>query len=149
VLAAIFAPTNEAFDASSIVQALLDTSGKSDAQKALDKTELGLILNNHIVEGYYDLEKLQSQVCLTVKALSGRNIKITYVDNVLLWNEKITNGTVVDVIAHNGVVHTIEGVLSLDDDLSCIGTSSAGVVTFLSLPLVALSALGSIYVLLA
>lgn len=127
----------------------MDTSGKSDEQKALDKTELDLILKHHVVEGVYDLDKLQSQECLIVKALSGSNIKITYSNNQLLWNEKVTNGTEVDVIAHNGVVHTIEGVLSLDDDLSCISTTSSGVVTFLSSPLVALSALGSIYALLA
>jgi uncharacterized surface protein with fasciclin (FAS1) repeats len=127
----------------------LDTSGKSDEQKALDKTALELLLSHHVVEGFYDLEKLQVQECLIVTALSGRNIKITYSDNQLLWNEKVTNGTKVDVMAHNGVVHTIDGVLSVDDDFSCISTTSAGVVTFLALPLMALSALGSIYVFLA
>lgn len=123
---------------------MLSTDGKSESQIALDKADLELLLNHHVVKGNYDLASLQAQDCLILASLAGRNIKITFADSSLLWNDVITNGTQVDIIAHNGYVHTIEGVLSIGDDLSCVGTS-AGVATPLSMPLMVLSALGSIY----
>eukprot|EP00980_Cylindrotheca_fusiformis_P003380 scaffold751_cov87-Cylindrotheca_fusiformis.AAC.5 len=145
---AAFIPTNSAIDDNNEIQNLVSTSGKSDAQKASDRSSLESILNNQIVEGNYDMEFFQAQPCLVLRSLAGRNIKITFNSDTdtVLWNDKITNGTQVDIVAHDGYVHTIQGVLSLDDNLEC----SSSTVHFVSLPLVvALSALGSIYTLLA
>lgn len=95
----VFAPTNEAFDN------LLATIGKTSIDE-IPASVLEKILLYHVVQG----EVISSEVTAgTVPTLSGEKIAITTMGGI-----KVNSATVVlpfDVLATNGVIHTINEVL--------------------------------------
>lgn len=120
----VFAPTDEAIANAADVQALL-ASGSD-----VNPTVVELLLNHHVVEGLYTMDDLRGRGCVVLTSLAGQNLKITASGDNILLNDKVTNSTSVDERAHNGIVHTIDGVLSVTDNLACSSSPSTASTSF-------------------
>jgi uncharacterized surface protein with fasciclin (FAS1) repeats len=95
----VFAPTNDAF-------------GKvaPDALKALlaDKTKLASLLKSHVVAGKQNGAKLATQK--DVQSLQGTKLMIDSTNGVTVNKAKVVQA---DIESDNGVIHTIDTVLTL------------------------------------
>jgi len=109
-----FAPSNEAIANSATTTALI---------AAGDKTAITELLNHHFVLGNYSIADLQAQGCVDLASLASKNIKITYSDSGLKWNDDITNSSQ-DNLAWNGVLHVIDGVLDPSSIKNCVSSAS-------------------------
>ncbi|HEX2619011.1 MAG TPA: fasciclin domain-containing protein [Phototrophicaceae bacterium] len=98
----IFAPTNEAFEKS------LADMGKTSDEVMGDKELLTQILLYHVVRGEVKASDLRDGLSLVT--LSGDRITVSVKDGVVTLNDSVTV-TTADVLATNGVIHIIDGVL--------------------------------------
>ena len=116
---ALFAPSNDAMENSAKVQRLLGNAGgpKTDAQKELDKKDLETTFLQHMVEGRYRVEDFKKDGCLSLQTVAGKTIKVQYQSPDILINDKVKNGVLVDLEAHNGIVHEVGGIFSINDNL--------------------------------
>jgi transforming growth factor-beta-induced protein len=97
----VFAPTNDAF------AALLAELGIS-AEELLASPDLGSILTYHVVAGKVTAaEVVQLDKATTV---NGKDITIEVVDGNVILNGSI-KVIITDILASNGVIHMIDGVL--------------------------------------
>lgn len=98
----VFAPTNDAFAAA------LDSLGLTAEDLLADTETLTNILLYHVVDG----EALAEDVVTidSVTTLQGSDITITVTDGNVFLNDTI-QVTMTDIIASNGVIHVIDGVL--------------------------------------
>jgi transforming growth factor-beta-induced protein len=97
----VFAPTNDAF------AALLAELGIS-AEELLASPDLGSILTYHVVAGKVTAaEVVQLDKATTV---NGKDITIEVVDGNVILNGSI-KVIITDILASNGVIHVIDGVL--------------------------------------
>jgi transforming growth factor-beta-induced protein len=100
----VFAPTDAAFEAA--FEALNVT-----AEDVLADTELlNQVLLYHVVEGAVTSDQVIELDGQSVATLQGESIEIAVVDGGVVLNGAI-NVVTVDIIASNGVVHVIDGVL--------------------------------------
>lgn len=96
----VFAPTNSAFD--KLPKGTVDT-----LLKPANKEQLADILQYHVAVGGYKEEMLTDGK--TINMANGGNVKITVKDGKIILNDTATvTGT---VVASNGIVHVIDGVL--------------------------------------
>lgn len=98
----VFAPTNTIID--NILNNKNGLFTKDEASRDKD-----IILKDHTVEGNYSIADLRDMAPVTLDALSGK--KLYVVSNgrdVFINGFKITNP---DMIATNGIIHNLEGVL--------------------------------------
>lgn len=125
-MTAFFAPSNEAIANSTLMQGLFNVSGKTQAQRDEDREQLEQIVMHHFMEGNYSIEDFQdiAAVCLETPSLAGKNIKFTTAGYTLTMNDKTMNETRVDVQAHHGVLHVIDGVLNPREISSCFNIGS-------------------------
>jgi transforming growth factor-beta-induced protein len=96
----VFAPTDEAF-------AKLPKGTLDDLLKPENKTKLQNILKRHVVSGKVmaaDVVKLH-----TAKTLEGHNVTIKATDGHVMVDS--ANVTKTDIVASNGVIHVIDGVI--------------------------------------
>ncbi|CAJ1935122.1 unnamed protein product [Cylindrotheca closterium] len=112
----LFAPSNGAIQNSSSTQALLSAS---------DKTPLTELLNHHFLEGNFSIADLQAQGCLDKTSLASKNIKITFSNSEIRWNDAFTNTSTVNQLAYNGILHVIDGVLDPSDIKRCSSAARA------------------------
>mmetsp|Transcript_1112 Transcript_1112/g.2202 ORF Transcript_1112/g.2202 Transcript_1112/m.2202 type:complete len:638 (-) Transcript_1112:77-1990(-) len=110
----LFAPSNAAIQNSTVAQQML-ASG--------DKAPLTEMLRHHFVEGNFSIADLQAAACQDKTSLASKNIKITYTSD-LRWNDVITNTSVVDQLAYNGIVHVVDGLMSITDIKACNSAAS-------------------------
>jgi len=94
----IFAPTNDAFEASGIVVTDLDAETLTN------------VLLYHAVEGEFDAAALVEMGSGTLTTLLGEDITFEVVDGAVVLNGTVTV-VMPDVYATNGVIHVIDGVL--------------------------------------
>lgn len=100
----VFAPTNEAFDAT------VAELGMTAQELLADTESLREILLYHVIEGEVlagDVLELDGE---TVNTLQGAEISISIADGTVTLNDTITV-TATDIQAANGVIHVIDGVL--------------------------------------
>jgi len=104
----VFAPTDEAF------ADLLDELGIT-ADELLELDDLADILLYHVVEGDFRARDFVDDAPVEIETLQGEKIKIT-VDNGKVY---VNDAEVIDadIIASNGVIHAIDGVLLPTADL--------------------------------
>ncbi|MGD8426589.1 MAG: fasciclin domain-containing protein [Balneolaceae bacterium] len=117
----VFAPTNEAFNN-------LPAGKLDDLLKPENKEELAKILKYHVVSGEVYASDLEDGQML--ETLEGNKIKVSIKDSPEEGMEgeesmagvKINNANVVtkDVMASNGIIHIIDGVV-MPSDLETIG----------------------------
>jgi len=100
----VFAPTNEAFDAA------LESLGLELADLVADKELLTSILTYHVIEGTVLAEAVLTLDGEEVETVNGETIRITIEDDVVVLNDKV-RVTATDIVASNGVIHVIDGVL--------------------------------------
>jgi uncharacterized surface protein with fasciclin (FAS1) repeats len=99
----VFAPTSAAF--------LEDVSKLND----LSVDQLSSVLNYHVVEGVYPESVLVDNFTLTT--LQGEKIKFTSnTDGDDIVTTKVNDETIItpNILANNGIVHVIDGVLIPD-----------------------------------
>tara|TARA_B100001287_G_scaffold65918_1_gene53777 strand:- start:109 stop:1659 length:1551 start_codon:yes stop_codon:yes gene_type:complete len=94
----VFAPTNDAFDT-------LASSLNTDLAGILDLPNLADVLLYHVVAGAVESTDLENG---PVSTLNGSDITVDLSNGVMI---NTSNVTTPDVIADNGVVHIIDGVL--------------------------------------
>mmetsp|Transcript_29861 Transcript_29861/g.71767 ORF Transcript_29861/g.71767 Transcript_29861/m.71767 type:complete len:638 (-) Transcript_29861:96-2009(-) len=142
------APSNIAVANSTLVQDLLNVTGKTQEQKNQDKAQLVEVFKHHFVEGNYSMEDFQevAAFCWETPSLAGKTLKFTTDGYNLTVNSDAMNETRVDIQAHHGVLHVIDGVLDPNEISSCfnIGSGAAGFSSVLlsSTALLATSLLG-------
>lgn len=121
----VFAPTNDAFNN-------LPAGKLDELLKPENKDELAKILKYHVVAGELYASDLEDGQML--ETLSGDKIKITIKDNAMndddsmdvedtdMYNVKVNNANVTtkDLVASNGIIHIIDGVV-MPSDLEAIG----------------------------
>jgi uncharacterized surface protein with fasciclin (FAS1) repeats len=95
----VFAPTNAAF--AKVPKATLDALGK-------DKAKLKAVLLYHVVKGKVPAAKVVK--LKSAKTLEGSSVKIAVKSGKVYLNGK-TQVTKTDVMASNGIIHVINGVL--------------------------------------
>jgi uncharacterized surface protein with fasciclin (FAS1) repeats len=96
----VFAPTNDAFD--KLPKGTVETLLKPE-----NKDKLADILQYHVAVGGYKEEMLTDGK--TLNMANGGNVKVTVKDGKIILNGTATiAGT---VVASNGIVHVIDGVL--------------------------------------
>ena len=98
----VFAPTN------TVIENILNSKNgqftKDEASRDKD-----IILRDHTVEGNYSIADLRNMAPATLNALSGKKLHVlSDGTDVFINGFKITNP---DMIATNGIIHNIEGVL--------------------------------------
>jgi len=98
----VFAPTNAAFDK-------LPAGTLKHLLEPKHKKQLAGILTYHVVSGKVLAADLKNGE--TVKTLEGADLKVHIAEGKVMIND--AEVTTADVIASNGVVHIINGVLSL------------------------------------
>ncbi len=105
----IFAPSDEVFDANQDVVGIL-----------LSDFELTTrTLQYHIVEGAYTVEDLMALDGETLVSLEGTELSVTVEDGTVYVNgAMIVEG---DLMASNGVVHVIDGILLLPETMEMMG----------------------------
>ncbi len=103
----VFAPTDEAFT-------VLLTELDIPAEELLAREDLADILLYHVVEGEFFsgdvVDALAENEALELTTLNGVTITITATDDGVFIND-VTPITDADLVAGNGVIHTIDGVL--------------------------------------
>lgn len=107
----VFAPTNAAF-------AKVDKAALGDLMQPANKAALGEVLKYHVVSGTVKSTDLAKMIkdgggTATVKTLNGELKASMDGDNIVLTDAKGTKSTVTgaDMVASNGVVHTIDTVV--------------------------------------
>ncbi len=98
----VFAPTDEAFAAA------LDALGVSAEELLADTETLTGILLYHVVEGTYLAEDVTGLEAATT--LQGADIAISAGEDGVFLNEDV-QVVATDILASNGVIHVIDGVL--------------------------------------
>lgn len=100
----VFAPTNEAFTN------LLTSLNMSAEDLLANEDLLTQVLLYHVVDGAVlssDVVALDGQ---DVETLNGESVAVSVVDGAVMLNDNVTV-TAVDMVASNGIVHVIDGVL--------------------------------------
>ncbi len=100
----VFAPTNDAF------AVVLEALGVASIGE-VDPELLTLVLMYHAVDGVTLAEALVEAGSGTIVTLSGEEIAYEVVDGVVVLNGGEATVVVADVLATNGVIHVIDGVL--------------------------------------
>jgi len=98
----VFAPTNDAFAAA------LSALGMTAEQLLADKALLTSVLTYHVVSGAVDAATVVTLSEATT--LNGAKVMIEVVDGSVILNGTVKVITT-DIVACNGVVHVIDGVL--------------------------------------
>jgi transforming growth factor-beta-induced protein len=98
----VFAPTNDAFAAA------LTALGMTAEELLADKELLTSVLTYHVVSGAVDAATVVGLTEATT--LNGAKIMIEVVDGSVILNGDV-KVTVTDIVACNGVIHVIDGVL--------------------------------------
>lgn len=98
----VFAPTNEAFAKT------LEAMGMTAEDVMGNQELLTQILLYHVIRGKLTSDMLVNGASITT--LSGDRIKVTIADGVVTLNGTVTV-TQADLLASNGVIHVIDGVL--------------------------------------
>lgn len=109
----VFAPSNDVFSANS------DITGQ-----LLNDLELAAaVLSNHLVDGLYTAEDLMGMDGETLTSLSGNELAIAVVDDMVTVN----GATVVeaDLMATNGVIHVIDAALLTPEMMTDMGGDEA------------------------
>jgi uncharacterized surface protein with fasciclin (FAS1) repeats len=96
----VFAPTNEAFDK-------LPKGTVEDLLKPENKDKLADILQYHVLIGGYPVERFSDGS--TLGTASGGSVRISVKDGKVIINDSAT--VVGTVVASNGLVHVVDGVL--------------------------------------
>jgi uncharacterized surface protein with fasciclin (FAS1) repeats len=96
----VFAPTNEAFDK-------LPKGTVEDLLKPENKDKLADILQYHVLIGGYPVERFSDGS--TLGTASGGSVRISVKDGKVVINDSAT--VVGSVVASNGLVHVVDGVL--------------------------------------
>jgi len=96
----VFAPTNEAFDK-------LPKGTVEDLLKPENKDKLADILQYHVLIGGYPEERFSDGS--TLGTASGGSVKISVKDGKVIINDSAT--IIGTVVASNGLVHVVDGVL--------------------------------------
>ena len=94
----VFAPTDAAF---------VEFLGEGADTSALDTALVTDILTYHVVEGIYTASQVTDGLTLTT--IQGEDITFTVADSAMVNGETIV---ATDILANNGIVHVIDGVLS-------------------------------------
>jgi uncharacterized surface protein with fasciclin (FAS1) repeats len=100
----VFAPTNDAFSAA------LESLGLTVADLVAQPELLRSILTYHVVEGKVLAETVLTLDGQEVVTVNGEAISIMIEDGVVVLNGSVRVVTV-DIVASNGVIHVIDGVL--------------------------------------
>jgi uncharacterized surface protein with fasciclin (FAS1) repeats len=100
----LFAPDDEAF-----------RNLEKDSSEILDDTNLGNLLQHHIVAGKWTLAQIIEAIDLgggvaEIKTLDGDTLKLTVVDGNIILNDSVAFVTP-DLEAEDGILHSIDGVL--------------------------------------
>jgi uncharacterized surface protein with fasciclin (FAS1) repeats len=100
----VFAPTDQAFaDA-------LDALGTTKEQLLSDTAKLKSILTYHVVSGEVPASEVVTLDGQSVETLNGAEVDVS-VDNGTVYLNGDTKVVATDVMATNGVIHVIDGVL--------------------------------------
>jgi len=100
----VFAPTNDAFSAA------VDALGITFGELLADEETLTTVLLYHVVEGEVTAEQVMGMDGESVATLGGEELTISVSDDGVMLNESV-NVVTTDVMATNGVIHAIDGVL--------------------------------------
>jgi uncharacterized surface protein with fasciclin (FAS1) repeats len=133
------------------MQSLLDNT-VSETQIAANKEAIKAILNNHLVEGTFDKSALENQDCIILTSLDGKDVKVTFNsgDASPLFQDQYKLTSNFDLVAVDGIVHEIDGVLSIEENVSCpTTTAQSGAIERLSLPTLLLGAVVTLYTIVA
>ena len=98
----VFAPTNDAFAAA------LSALGMTAEELLADKELLTSVLTYHVVSGAVDAATVVGLTEATT--LNGAKVMIEVVDGSVILNGNV-KVTVTDIVACNGIIHVIDGVL--------------------------------------
>ena len=98
----VFAPTDEAFS-----QAIVALTGREVGEVELDNELVSTLLTYHVVEGIYPASAIEDGLELTT--VQGEPIVFAVSDDGPTVNSEGIIAT--DVLANNGIVHLIDGVL--------------------------------------
>lgn len=100
----ILAPTEEAFAAA------LDALGLTAEELLADTETLTAILTYHALIGSVDAATVISLDGTSVPTVNGAEISIAVVDGGVVINDSV-NVVTTDIMADNGIIHVIDGVL--------------------------------------
>jgi len=100
----VFAPTNDAFSAA------LESLGLTVADLVAQPELLRSILTYHVVEGKVLAETVLTLDGEEVATVNGETISIAIEDGAVVLNGSV-RVVMVDIVASNGVIHVIDGVL--------------------------------------
>ena len=127
VFIAFFAPDNTALQDDENTQFLLGNTGGTQSvdQVQKNKQDLETKISHHVVEGRYTIEDFMDKSCTILQSVAGKNIKVEYIDPSIRLNNRAVNTTNVNMEAHNGIVHEVDGVLSITESVEC-NDNSAG-----------------------
>ena len=107
----VFAPTNAAFEEA------LDALGLTAEELLADTETLTSILTYHVVAGELAAEDIVAAVegaedgVLEVETVNGEMLTVELIDGMLSLNGQGISVAMADVMASNGIVHAIDGVL--------------------------------------
>merc|ERR1712232_380593 len=94
----VFAPTNDAF---------IEFLGDDTEDVSLDIDLVTSILTYHVVPGIYSASAIANGASLTT--VQGEDISLSLMGNTAMVNGETI--VVTDILANNGIVHVIDGVL--------------------------------------
>ncbi len=100
----VFAPTNDAFTA------LLESLDMSVGDLLTNTELLTTVLTYHVVEGEVPAEVVVTLDGQNVATLGGEEVSVAVVDGGVVLNDTV-NVVATDVMASNGIIHVIDGVL--------------------------------------
>lgn len=130
----VFAPTNAAFAAA------LTKLGLTAEQLLADKATLTSVLTYHVVPGKVDAAAVVGLSKATT--LNGKDIAISVVDGKVKLNGSVTVVST-DIMACNGIIHVIDGVLLPPADPTMPETGvESGMLAAFAAALLAVGALG-------
>ena len=100
----VFAPTNDAFAAA------LEALGLEAADLLADTETLTSILTYHVIAGEVLAETVVTLDGQSAATVQGEELGISIVDGGVVLNDAV-NVVATDILASNGVIHVIDGVL--------------------------------------
>ena len=101
----VFAPTDEA------LLAAVASFGMDPTEVLADTELLSSILLYHVIEGEVLSDAIMGMDGETVATAGGEEITISVTDDGIVLNDSVAVSELVDILASNGVIHVIDGVL--------------------------------------